>query len=475
VVRQTISECNMVAPHDRVLVAVSGGIDSVVLLHVLLQLAPELSVRLGVAHLNHGLRGKDADEDADFVAALARQQQLSFYQSKEDTRKYQKQHRMSLEEAARRLRYTFLEKVCADNGYQKVAVGHQADDNAEQVLMQLIRGAGLASLAGIPPTRDGKIIRPLIRITRQQINEYCRAAGLSYVTDKTNFDRRYLRNRIRSDLIPLLRKDYNPALIQSLNRLSEIVRDENRWTDDLTETQFRLAVTGMRSGQLRFSLSELRGCLPALQRRIIRRAVALVKGDLRQIGFNHIEAALQLIADHEAGGGIHLPGRVEVYADGGQLVVKKHDTDLRTASRKATGQCRFSYRIDPPSTTPVTIAVPEAGVRVVFTRVGDNHPADLRGAGQLQAFFDMEKLHFPLVVRNIRPGDRFLPLGAGGTQKVKKYFIDHKVPAKHRASCPLLVSEQQIIWVVGHRVAETAKVTASTARVLKAEVQLVKQ
>ena len=475
VVRQTISEFNMVAPHDRILVAVSGGIDSVVLLHVLRTLAPELSLRLGVAHLNHGLRGKDADADTDFVASLAGQLQLPFHRAKQDTRTYQKQQRISLEEAARRLRYTFLEKVCCDHSYQKVAVGHHADDNAEQVLIQLIRGAGLASLAGIPPIRDDRIIRPLIRISRQQIEEYCRVAGLSYVTDETNFDRRHLRNRIRSDLIPILRKDYNPALIQSLNRLSEIIRDENRWTEDLTDVQFRLAVTGMKSGQLRFSLSRLRDCMPALQRRIIRRAVTLVKGDLRQIGFNHIEAVLQLVADHEASGGIHLPDRIEITAAGRELIVFKHDTDLRTASQKATEQRRFSYRIDLPSTTPVTIAVPEAGVRVVFSIVGDNFPADLRGAGQLQAFFDMDRLHFPLVLRNIQPGDRFLPLGAGGTQKVKKYFIDHKVPARHRASCPLLVSEHQIVWVVGHRVAETAKVTASTTKVLKAEVQLVKQ
>ena len=153
----------------------------------------------------------------------------------------------------------------------------------------------------------------------------------------------------------------------------------------------------------------------------------------------------------------------------------KHDEDLRSASRTATAQHRFSYNIEPPSTEPVTVVVPEAGVRVTFSHIASDFPADLSGAGQQQAFFDMDKLHFPLVMRNVLPGDRFLPLGAGGSQKVKKYFIDHKVPIKQRASCPILVSAQQIVWVVGHRIAEAAKVTKDTTRVLKAEVQLVKQ
>ncbi|KPJ79040.1 MAG: hypothetical protein AMJ54_00925 [Deltaproteobacteria bacterium SG8_13] len=465
----------MVAPADSVLVAVSGGIDSVVLLHALLELAPTLSVRLGVAHLNHGLRGKEADKDADFVASLAGGLQLPFHDGKEDTRSYQKQHRLSLEEAARRLRYTFFDAVRADHGYDKVALGHHADDNAEQILMQLLRGAGMASLGGIPPIRDGTIIRPLIRLTRQQISDYCRRAGIAHVTDKTNFDRRHLRNRIRHDLIPVLRKYYNPAVVQSLNRLSDIVRDELHWTDALCETHFRLAVTGMKPGQLRFSLNELRGCLPALRRRIIRRAITLVKGDLRQIGFVHIDAVLQLIAAGSFGSCVHLPGRMQVRVAGSEIIVAKNDANLRNASPAGSARRWFRYTVAPPSTMPVTVFVPEAGLRVVFSLFATDSPEQLRGAGQQQAFFDMDKLHFPLVLRNVRSGDRFSPLGVGGTQKIKKYFIDHKVPATQRACCPLLVSSGQVVWLVGHRIAEAAKLTAATTEVLKAEVQVVKQ
>jgi tRNA(Ile)-lysidine synthase len=473
-VRHTIAESNMIAPHENVLVGVSGGMDSVALLHVLLQLVPALSVRLGVAHLNHGLRGKEADRDAEFVASLAHRLQLPFHGHVDNALRYQKQHRVSLEEAARRLRYAFFDTVCAQHGYQKVALGHHADDNAELILMQLIRGAGMASLAGIPPIRDATIVRPFIRLYRQQIADYCRSAGISFVTDQTNFDRRFLRNRIRHELIPALRKDYNPAVVQSLNRLSDIVREELRWTDDLCEAQFRLVAINVEAGRVVLSLNGIRHCPIALRRRIIRKTIALVKGDIRRIAFVHIDAVLQLIAVGPDGGCLHLPDRVLVRINGSELIVARKAMDLRAVSRPAAPSPRFSYTVRTPSTQPLTVFVPEAGVRVVFSSFTTSNPGELRGAGQQQAFFDMDKLQFPMTVRNAQAGDRFSPLGAGGTQKVKKYFIDHKVPEKQRANCPLLVSAGQIVWLVGHRIAETAKVTLATDRVLKAEVQVVK-
>ncbi len=463
----------MIAPHDTVLVGVSGGTDSVVLLHVLLELAPVLSIRLGIAHLNHGLRGKDADRDADFVASLAGRLQLPFHGHKEDTRRYQKRHRISMEEAARRLRYAFFDSLCANHGYEKVALGHHADDNAELILMQLIRGAGLASMAGIPPTRDAKIIRPLIRLSQRQILDYCHAAGHSYVTDNTNFDRQPLRNRIRRELIPVLRNEFNPAVVQSLNRLSDIVRDELHWTENLVEAQFRSTVTGMQADRAQLSVEKLRSCAPALQRRIIRKAIARVKGDLRHIGFVHSEAVLQLLAPGAAGGCVHLPGRIQVQTSGSELIVVRLPADPRKASPPAPTAHRFRYTVRLPSAEPLTLFLQETGLKVVFSSFVTDTPNQLRGAGQQQAFFDMDKLRFPLVMRNVLPGDRFAPLGAGGTQKVKKYFIDHKVPRKQRVRCPLLISGQQIVWVVGHRIAEAAKVTIATQRVLKAEVQVV--
>ena len=473
-VRQVIDEFEMIAPKDAVLVGVSGGMDSVALLDILLKLVPALSIRVGVAHLNHLLRAGDARRDAEFVASLADRLKLPFHQDEADTRRCSRRQRISIEEAARRLRYDFFASARARHGYNKVAVGHHADDNAELILMQLIRGGGLASLAGIPPVREDKIIRPLIRLTRQQILDYCQAAGLSYVTDKTNFDRRHVRNRIRHDLMPLLQKQYNPSVMQSLNRLSEIVRDELQWTEDLEQQYFRSAVNSEDAGRLGLSLSALRSLHPALRRRVLRKAIVLVKSDLRRVTFQHIETlSRQIVAEGTDGACVHLPDRVVAHITDGELIVSKSDTDLRKLSRPKVTKAQFRYSVRAPLAEPVTITLKEAGIRVIFNIFATDSPGDLRGAGQQQAFFDMEKLHFPLVMRGLQPGDRFSPLGAGGTQKVKKFLIDHKVPRRQRTRCPLLVSENKIVWVVGHRIAEDAKVTASTTVVLRAEVQVV--
>ena len=463
----------MIEPHDAVLVGVSGGADSVALLHILLQLVPVYALRLAVAHLNHGLRGSDADRDADFVASLAHRLALPYYGHKEDTRDFQKRFRLSPEEAGRRLRYRFFDSVCADHGYKKIALGHHADDNAELILMQLIRGSGLDSLAGIPPVRDGIVIRPMIHLTKRQILDYCRTTRIAHVTDETNRDRRHLRNRVRRHLLPVLRKEYNPAVVQSLNRLSEIVRDELRWTEDLCEARFQSAVTAEQTGRLQLSLDRLRSCPAALERRIIRKAVARVKGDLRHIGFVHIEAVRQLISAGTTGGRVHLPGRIQVQTAANELILTRHDVNLRSLSEPAAFHHRYCHRIAPPAAQPLTVTVPQAGVQIIFSCVTTDIQSLPTGAGQQRATFDMDKLRFPMVLRNVRSGDRFAPLGAGGTQKVKKYFIDHKVPRHQRACCPVLVSDGQIIWVVGHRIAEPAKVTAATNRVLTAELQVV--
>lgn len=472
-VRQTVSEFKMIAPRDALLVGVSGGADSVALLHILVRLVPVYAVRLAVAHLNHGLRGTDADRDADFVASLAHRLALPFFGRREDTREYQKRFRLSPEEAGRRLRYRFFDSVCAEHGYKKIALGHHADDNAELVLMQLIRGGGLESLAGIPPVRDGIVIRPMIRLTKQQILDYCRTAGFAHVADKTNRDRRHLRNRVRRDLLPALRKDYNPSVVRSLNRLCEVVRDELRWTEDLFEARFQSAVTAEQGGRLQLSLGYLRSCPAALARRIIRKAIATVKGDLRHIGFVHTEAVRQLILSGTTGSRVHLPDRIQVQTAADELILTRHDVNLRSLSEPDAFQHRYHYRIAPLTTEPLIVTVSQARVQIIFSCVTTDIQGLPPGAGQQRANFDMDKLRFPMVLRNVRAGDRFVPLGAGGTQKVKKYFIDHKVPRHQRACCPVLVSDGQIIWVVGHRIAEPAKVTTATSRVLTATLQVV--
>ncbi|MBW2620551.1 MAG: tRNA lysidine(34) synthetase TilS, partial [Deltaproteobacteria bacterium] len=247
-VEQTITTYGMLKPGDSVLIGVSGGPDSVALFHVLLTLASRFSLRIGVAHLDHCLRQNDSDKDAEFVASLAARFDIPCYIHKANVRKYQLENKLSLEEAARRVRHTFLNRVAEKNSFNKIALGHHFDDNAELVLMNLFRGSGPLGISGIPPVRDGKIIRPLIRSNRSEIIAFLDKNGIKYISDSSNRDTRFLRNRIRHDLIPLLKTSYNPKITQNLNRLASIVRSEEEWIEDVIHPLFKKAVINIQDG-----------------------------------------------------------------------------------------------------------------------------------------------------------------------------------------------------------------------------------
>jgi tRNA(Ile)-lysidine synthase len=473
-VKQTVTDYGMFQPEDSILVGVSGGPDSVALLHTLLALSSIFSLRLGVAHINHCLRRKDSDNDALFVKSLAKELDLPCYIKKEDVRKYQKNNGLSLEEAARRVRYAFYFDIAEKNGFGKIALGHHADDNAELVLMYLFRGSGPLGISGIPPIRDGKIVRPLIRLTRSEILAFLEAKKLGYVTDTSNTDIKYLRNRIRNRLIPTLKDFYNPGITETLNRLSSIVRCEEEWIEDIIEPLFKKVVSTEDDKRLILSVSKLQGIHVAAQRRIIRKAIKRIKGDLRRITFSHIDSVTRLIANGRTSGSLDFPDRIRIKRDGETIVFCKEKSPLRAlgVKKKTKDTPSFEYRIFKAGFKPEKIFIKEREASLKFSETPGGNLADLYRTGRNTAFFDINKLHFPLVIRNFHPGDRFTPLGMTGTQKVKNFFINNKIPQSQRSTCLILTSREQIIWVVGHRTAESVKVTPSTRSVLKAELLL---
>lgn len=471
-VAAAITAFDMLRAKDAVLVGVSGGPDSVALVHILHEMAPALWLRLGIAHLNHDLRGQDADKDADFVSSLAGKLDLPLYIKKEDIGAYAKKERLSLEEAARRVRYAFYDEIACEHHYNKIALGHHADDNAESILMFILKGTGPAGMAGIAPVRQGRIIRPLIRLTRRQIMRYLAEKRLSYVTDSTNLDPNFMRNRIRNQLIPDLQSAYNPSIIQTLNRLGEIFRSEEEWLTGLLAPVFERAVTRRGKNSVHLSLKRLRGLHEAARRRVIRKAIATVKGDLRRISFAHVASVtrlLQVCADRS----LDFPDRIRVQKVGDEIVITQEKKKLREisadASRIQPEVCR--YYIEEPGETPETLHIEKVGLVRLTVMSPENLP-ELHKTGQRVAFFDMNKLQFPLLLRNFQPGDRFTPLGIKGSQKVKKFFIDHKIPRDQRQRCLILKSGDRIAWVVGHRIGEPYKIEPATRRVLKVELQL---
>jgi tRNA(Ile)-lysidine synthase len=453
-----------------VLVGVSGGPDSVALLHLLVELAPQLEIRLGAAHLHHGLRRRAADADAEFSARLARSYRVPFYTDRRDVRAYRNARKLSLEEAGRRVRYAYFDELAQQYDFDKIALGHHADDNAELMLMFLLRGSGMTGFSGIPPVRGARIVRPLIRLSRREILEYLAAEDIAYVVDQTNTDGRFLRNRIRRHLLPMLRAQYNPAIDKGLNRLAEILRAENQWMDSLTEPHFKAARIEARRHALVLSVAKVRPLDPALKRRVMRRAIGDVKEDLRRISFQHVESLIKQIDSGAPSFRLDLPDRILVRRSGDVLEITRKDRPLRHV-REGSGVAKgISYHYDVPwvHQAPVTVDVPETGLSLRFSRVRSDDRPNL--GGQWVAFFDMDKLYFPLQLRSVCPGDRFIPLGMSGRQKIKKFFIDHKVPVHLRVNCPVLVSRGQIVWLVGHRIDERYKLESGTRRILRVAV-----
>lgn len=472
-VEKTIKAYRMLQPGDRVLVGLSGGPDSTAVLLCLRQLAEKLSISLQAAHLNHGLRGDRAAHDARHAANLADALGIPFITETHSVEAFRQTHRMSPEEAAREIRYRFIERAAITGGFSRIALGHHRDDDAELMLMRFLRGSGPLGLAGIPPQRPGSdrtvtIIRPFIRTPRSAILSFLQRSGVTAVEDESNADVHFLRNRIRHQLLPLLTEQYNPALAEGLSRMAHLMRDEEEWLCGVTVETLQALTLADHGTMLVLDRKGLAACHPALQRRVLRAAVQRCKGDLRRLGFAPLEAARKLATQGPAWGACDLPDAIVVRGQGHRLDVQRVSRKRGAGPPARSGPVfpGFEYRISAPG----NFLIREAGVTLVFSLREKPPAAGVSRTGQQTAFFDMDQLHFPLTIRNFRPGDRLAPLGLSGTQKVKKIFIDRKIVRADRPRYPLLLCGDQMLWVVGLRQSEIGKIGPTTTRWLKVEM-----
>jgi len=466
-VQKTLVAHQMINKGDGVLVGVSGGPDSMALLCVLSRLASDLDFHLGVAHLNHCLRGAEGERDADLVCSFARQLGIPFHIGSAHVLKVKKKLKLSLEDAARRVRYAFFKKIMRTEGYDRLAVGHQMNDNAEQVMLALLRGAGPRGLSGIAPVRGEGVIRPLLYASRTDIEAFLDKEGIVTVEDTSNDNPQFLRNRIRHQLLPLLAAEYNGRISEHLNRLAEITRTDEAWLEDVVSNAYEEVKRDAPKGCIHLSNDALLLMPTALRRRLVRKALAKLKGNLRRISFAHVEAATDLIMGKKGEKTSHLPNGIRVLRYQNLLILEQAVDKPRTPGKSHKKKLPAATIIPYPLPAAIEILEMGVGLRFTFHRV-DQLP-DWDTVDSTEIYLDLETISFPFILRPTRPGDRFTPLGAGGSQKLKKYFIDHRIPRKIRSVTPVLTDQHRIVWLAGQRMDDHYKITRATTSVLGIE------
>lgn len=431
----TIQRYNMFGRGHRVGVAVSGGADSVALLHALLELAPRWALRLRVLHLNHQLRGEESERDAEFVRTMARELGLEADIETADLPRLHAEQGGNLEQLARRARMEFFLRRIREGAVGRVALGHTLSDQAETVLFRILRGCGLRGLAGIRPVTPEGIVRPLIEVERASVVAFLRERGLAWREDSSNADRRFARNRIRHDLLPRLAREWNPALPEALARLAELAREEEehgrREAERLVET---LVSWDGPAALLR--APDLAALDPVAARRLLRLVAERLRGNLNRLEFRHIEAVLELARREEGGGGVDLPGLVAQRSfDWIRLALPEHVK----ASPSQTG-----LPVDPPC----TLSLPGGGRVLRFSLVTPGEILHATEAAPTGQALDWDELPRPLVLRPWKPGDRYQPVGHDHPVSLKTLFQKHRVPSWERANWPVLEAAGRIVWAL---------------------------
>jgi len=469
-VLQFIREQGLIEGEEVLLVGVSGGPDSVCLLHILSLLEETLGASLHIAHLDHMLRGADSAADSRYVSDLAQRLGIPVTVERRDVEAYQQEHRLSLEEAARKVRYNFYCEVAESIGAKRIALGHTKDDQVETILMHMVRGTGLAGLRGMQPvtTWQGRggtllLVRPLLEVTRVEIEEYCCACDLEPRTDVSNYSPAFLRNRLRYELVPLL-ESYNRNISGALLRTARTAADDLSFLEEHVSVAWSQVVTEQPNGLL-LNSEALLSLHPSLQRHLLRRVLGQILGELTDIQLIHIEKMMEALSK-PAGRRLSLPRGLVFHVGYHTCLVARGDQDT----------CPFTplegeYRLNVPGDT----VLPGWSVRANITTPGrgaegfSERSIGVRRADR--ACLDLDESGTDLVVRGRKAGDRFQPLGMAELKKLQDFMVDSKIPRAWRDRVPLVCSPEGIVWVVGWRIAERVKVKDSTKRVLYLEFE----
>lgn len=448
----TIEKYELISPKDKIIVAVSGGADSVFLLYILKKLAKEYSLTLHIVHLNHGLR-KKADKEADFVRKMAKEYNIPVTIKKTDIKNYAKKHKLSLEEAGRESRYAFLAEVAQKTDSTKIATGHTLTDEVETLFMRLARGTGRKGLTLIPPKREN-IIRPLIEIEHNEIVKFLDKEKIKYETDYSNYNCDYTRNYVRHNVIPVI-NEFSPGFGKKIMQLREVMETEERVLDLLTSkeiSKIKCKKSNNTKGETLLNLKGFTLLETAMKRRVIRKLVEKLSG--KNISFEETENIIDYITKGKTGS-----------------ILKSHINIIRGSRTvefwKAKNLC-IKGTIQKPD--KIKLPVPgEVKVGDFRIRAKVNKRKPVRFDDKNKAYFDFNKLVFPLFIRTKLIGDVFC--GQDYKKSIKRIFIDDKIPFEDRMHIPLLTDNKGILWIIGKRRAHRALVNTATKKILEIEAE----
>lgn len=448
---------NIISSGDGIVIALSGGPDSMCLLHLLNSVKDELKIKLVAAHINHMIRGVEADEDERFCGEECKRLGIEFYSKRIDVNKYCADNGLSSETGGREIRYNFFKEIMNKKQFNKVATAHNANDQAETILMRIMRGTGLEGLGGIPVKREGIYIRPILFMKREEIEEYCTINNLKPRIDKTNYERIYNRNKIRLDILPYIRENFNAGIVEAINRMSILLQEDSEYIQEQVDKCFKEFCR--KENDYYIITEEVFKLHKSLYKRVIRKVIKELTGDKYDIESIHVNQVVEL-AEGSTGKKIDLPKNI---------VITNIYGDLKVAKRVDENNIeKDSILIKKEEIDKKTLYFAE-GIISFDVLNNNNNNEQYNFQNNLIKYLDYDKIVNAIVVRYRKQGDRINPIGLKGTKKLKDIFIDMKIPKDIRDTIPIVQIDDDIAWVVGVKVSDKFKITQKTKRILKIE------
>lgn len=453
-VKKYIVNNNLIQDNDRVLVALSGGPDSVCLLHILYCLKKEIPMEIGAVHINHMLRGKEAEEDTSYVENLCKSLGIECYVKKVDIKSMAAERNISLEMAGRDARYRTFETIRREYGYNKIAVAHNANDQAETIIMRMMRGTGLDGLTGIKAKREGNIIRPILCLNRQEIEAYCTDYELIPRIDKSNYERIYSRNKVRLDILPYMKQNFNEDIVETLNRMATLLQKDNEYIEEQVKLNYS-KYCNKKNGRITIDKELFVNEKEAIVSRILKNAFKNISNSHQNFEMKHIYEIIELF-NKGTGKRIDLTNNIIAENLYGDIVLRKNKQESINKEEVLINKNELDKNIE-YSNCMVKFGIIKMKNEEVFSN------------NTLIKYFDYDKIKETVVIRNRKDGDRIKPLGVKGTKKLKDLFIDLKIPREERDTIPLVCFDNEIAWIVGYKVSDSFKITKDTKNILKIE------